>query len=55
ENVLLTDTQEREQVLAALPQTKGNRSKAAKLLGISRATFYRRLKPLEIDILKKAT
>jgi PAS domain S-box-containing protein len=55
ENVLLTDTQEREQVLAALRQTKGNRSKAAKLLGISRATFYRRLKQLEIDISKKAT
>jgi len=55
ENVPLTDTQEREKVLAALRQTKGNRSKAAKLLGISRATFYRRLKQLEIDILKKAT
>lgn len=45
-----TQQQEREQILAALSETKGNRSKAAKLLGISRATFYRRLEQLQIDL-----
>lgn len=34
---------ERERILAALKQAKDNRSQAAKLLGMSRATFYRRL------------
>ncbi len=35
-----------EIIESALHQTKGNRSKAAKLLGMSRATFYRRLSAL---------
>lgn len=52
ESVPLTETQEREQILVALRKTKGNRSKAAKLLGISRATFYRRLEQLGIDVSK---
>jgi transcriptional regulator with PAS, ATPase and Fis domain len=34
---------EREQILRALKQTSGNRTKAAELLGISRATMKRRL------------
>ncbi len=34
---------EREQLVAALQQARGNRTEAARLLGISRATFYRRL------------
>lgn len=34
---------EQGRFLAALAQANGNRSKAAKLLGISRATFYRKL------------
>jgi PAS domain S-box-containing protein len=34
---------EREQILRALRQTNGNRTKAAELLGISRATMKRRL------------
>lgn len=34
---------EKEQLLSALKQTGGNRSAAAKLLGISRLTLYRRL------------
>jgi DNA-binding NtrC family response regulator len=38
-----------EQVLSALQQTKGNRAKAAKLMGISRATFYRWLDDLNIS------
>jgi DNA-binding NtrC family response regulator/HPt (histidine-containing phosphotransfer) domain-containing protein len=39
---------ERTRLLAALDQAGGNRTRAAKLLGISRATFYRRLKALGI-------
>ena len=34
---------EKEQIISALEQTRGNRSAAAKLLGISRLTLYRRL------------
>ena len=40
---------EREDILAALEQAKGKRAKAAKLLGMSRSTFYRRLSELEIS------
>lgn len=39
---------ERERLLAALRQAKGNRSLAAKQLGISRATLYRRFRELGI-------
>ncbi len=35
--------EERRKILAALRSAGGNRSAAAKLLGVSRATFYRRL------------
>jgi transcriptional regulator of acetoin/glycerol metabolism len=41
---------ERSRILAALEQTRGNRQQAAKLLGISRATFYRRLSELDIAL-----
>ena len=34
---------ERARVLAALEHTRGNRIAAARLLGVSRATLYRRL------------
>ncbi len=34
---------EREQILAALEAARGNRKRAAGLLGVSRATFYRKL------------
>ena len=37
----------RAALLHALEQVGGNRTKAAKLLGISRATFYRRLRELD--------
>lgn len=40
--------QERRRLLSALRQAKGNRSRAARLLGISRATFYRRLEQLDL-------
>lgn len=46
---------EREQLEAALRQTGGNRAAAARLLGISRATFYRRLRTLGIDTEGPAT
>jgi len=44
---------EREQILLALRNTKGNRKKAAQSLGMSRATFYRRLTILDIDFSKQ--
>lgn len=38
------------QLLQALQQTQGNRTEAAKILGISRATLYRRLLEHNIDV-----
>ncbi|MBM4356127.1 MAG: sigma-54-dependent Fis family transcriptional regulator, partial [Deltaproteobacteria bacterium] len=43
-----TDGDERERVLAALARSNGNRTLAARMLGISRATFYRLLERLGI-------
>lgn len=43
---------EKEQLLAVLRQTGGNRSAAAKLLGISRPTLYRRLARCGLSALK---
>ena len=45
-----TNHDERAQLLRALNQASGNRSDAAKLLGMSRATLYRRLANYGIDI-----
>jgi transcriptional regulator of acetoin/glycerol metabolism len=39
---------ERNRILVALREANGNRSEAARLLGMSRRTFYRRL--LEYDL-----
>ena len=39
---------ERQRILDALTQTKGKRAQAAKLVGMSRSTFYRRLTELKI-------
>jgi len=38
----------KQEILWALEEAQGNRSQAAKLLGISRATFYRRMQQLDI-------
>ncbi len=41
-------TDERSRFVSALSQAHGNRTKAARLLGMSRATFYRRLTELDL-------
>ena len=41
-------TDERSRFVSALGQARGNRTKAARLLGMSRATFYRRLTELDL-------
>ena len=44
---------ERARILAALERAEGNRTSAARLLGISRATFYRRIEQLGIATLSR--
>ncbi len=39
---------ERQKIIEALHQMKGNRSRAARLLGISRAAFYKKLRSYEL-------
>ena len=41
---------EREEILSALEQAQGKRSRAAKILGVSRSTLYRRLNDLGIAV-----
>ena len=45
----LSAQDEKSRLLAALSDAKGNRTEAAKRLGVSRATFYRRLIELNIS------
>lgn len=45
----LPEPDEKARVLAALADAKGNRTEAARRLGVSRATFYRRLIELQIQ------
>ena len=54
---LITDTiinirDERREMLEALSQCRGNRAKAAKMMNMSRSTFYRRMKEYGIDVPK---
>ena len=44
---------ERSRILAALEQVGGNRAAAARALGVSKSTFYDRLKRLGIDVAAK--
>ena len=39
---------EREQIRRALEETTGNRDRAARMLGISRATIYRKIKEFDL-------
>jgi DNA-binding NtrC family response regulator len=45
-----TQNLEREKIIDALQQMNGNRSRAARLLGISRASFYKKLRSYELKI-----
>jgi len=45
---LSLSSNERERIIDALRAAAGNRSRAARLLGISRATIYRKIKELEL-------
>ena len=46
---ILTEEEEAEAILRALEQTGGNKSEAARLLGMSRRTIYRKLETLGIN------
>ena len=41
---------DRERYLEALVRARGNRTEAARQLGVSRATFYRRVAELDLDL-----
>ncbi len=49
EPVRASPTNERQDILSALHEANGKRAQAAKLLGMSRSTFYRRLSELGIS------
>lgn len=40
---------ERDMIIQALRQTEGNKNRAAKVLGIGRATIYRKMKLYSLD------
>ena len=46
---MLSIEEEQQRLLAAIESANGNRTLAARLLGLSRATFYRRLKEFNIS------
>jgi len=48
-----SDEEERKRILEALESTGGNQSEAAKILGISRVTLWKRLKAFDIQVDRK--
>jgi len=48
-----SDDQERKRILQALESSGGNQSEAAKILGISRVTLWKRLKAFDIQVDRK--
>ncbi|WNM60618.1 sigma-54 interaction domain-containing protein [Candidatus Nitrospira neomarina] len=55
EDIPSSQDDDKEKILAALKQTGGNRSAAAKLLGIARLTLYRRMSRLGIPARRKTS
>ena len=49
-NISIIEAKERETIINILKKTKGNAKVAAEILGISRATMYRKLSKLDINI-----
>jgi len=47
--VALTKNNEEEMILEALKKTGGNKAKAARILGMSRRTIYRKIDSLDVD------
>jgi two-component system response regulator HydG len=48
-----SDDEERKRILQALESSGGNQSEAAKILGISRVTLWKRLKAFDIQVDRK--
>ena len=48
-----SDDEERRRIVDALEATRGNQSKAAEILGISRVTLWKRLKNFDIQVDRK--
>jgi len=46
---IVTQEREREAITTALKDARGNKSRAAKLLGISRTSLYNKMRDLEIE------
>ncbi len=55
ESVQVSPRNERQDILTALQKANGKRAQAAKLLGMSRSTFYRRLSDLAISPEEEST
>jgi transcriptional regulator of acetoin/glycerol metabolism len=47
-----SDAAKRAALIDALRQTRGNRSEAARILGVSRVTVWKQIKRYKIDLLR---